>query len=206
VRRSYDQLLARKVLSAEAGASEMDSYLSQIHQIDNMLADVDSGLSPSLANFFRGVQDVAANPTSLAARQSMLSASEALTARFKALDERLADVSSGVNSQVTTQITQINTFSSQLADINQRVVLARASGIGHEPNDLLDQREQILKDLNKLVRVTTATQSDGSFNVFVGAGQPLVVGNQAFQLKAVRAPDNAERSRSASSVPAVRRR
>ncbi|MBK7017160.1 MAG: flagellar hook-associated protein FlgK [Sulfuritalea sp.] len=192
VRRSYDQLLARNVLSAEAGASEMDSYLSQIHQIDNMFADVDSGLSPSLANFFRGVQDVAANPTSLAARQSMLSASEALTARFKALDERLADVSSGVNSQVTTQITQINTFSSQLADINQRVVLARASGISHEPNDLLDQREQILKDLNKLVRITTATQSDGSFNVFVGAGQPLVVGNQAFQLKAVRAPDNAE--------------
>ena len=53
VRRSYDQLLARNVLSAEAGASEMDSYLSQIHQIDNMFADVDSGLSPSLANFFR---------------------------------------------------------------------------------------------------------------------------------------------------------
>jgi flagellar hook-associated protein 1 FlgK len=162
VRRSYDQLLGRQVLSAEAGASEMDSYLGQIRQIDNMLADSDAGLSPALAGFFKGLQEVAANPTSIAARQTMLSASQALTARFQALDQRISEVREGVNSQVATQITQINTYSSQLADINQRVVLARASGTNHEPNDLLDQREQILKDLNKLVRVTTVTPSPSS--------------------------------------------
>jgi flagellar hook-associated protein 1 FlgK len=193
VRRSYDQLLGRQVLSAEAGASEMDSYLGQIRQIDNMLADSDAGLSPSLAAFFKGVQEVAANPTSMAGRQAMLSASQALSARFQALDQRISEVREGVNSQVATQVTQINTYSTQLADINQRVVLARASGTSHEPNDLLDQREQILKDLNKLVRVTTVTQGDGSYNVFIGAGQPLVVGNQSFQLKAVRAPNDTER-------------
>lgn len=193
IRRNYDQILSRQVLSAEAGASEMESYLSQIRQIDNMLADSDAGLSPSLAAFFKGVQEVAANPTSMAARQSMLSASQALTTRFQALDQRLSEVRDGINAQVATQITQINAYSSQLSEINHRVVLARASEVGHDPNDLLDQREQVLKDLNKLVRVSAVSQSDGSYNVFIGAGQPLVVGNQAYQLKAVRAPDDPER-------------
>jgi flagellar hook-associated protein 1 FlgK len=193
IRRNYDQILGRQVLSAEAGATEMDSYLSQIRQIDNMLADADAGLSPSLAAFFKGVQDVAANPTSSAARQAMLSASQALTSRFQALDQRLSEVREGINAQVATQTVQINAYSSQLSEINQRVVLARASEIGHEPNDLLDQREQVLKDLNKLVRVSTVSQSDGSYNVFIGTGQPLVVGSQAYQLKAVRALDDPER-------------
>lgn len=193
VRRTYDELLGRQVLGAEASAAEMDSYQAQIRQIDTMLADPGAGLSPSLSAFFKGVQDVAANPTSMAARQSMLSAAQALSSRFQALDQRLLDVGEGVNAQVGTQITQINAYSSQLADMNQQLLLARASGVGKEPNDMLDQREQLLRDLNKLVRVTTAEQGDGSYNIFIGAGQPLVVGSSAFQLKALRAPDLAER-------------
>ncbi len=193
VRRSYDELLGRQVRGAEAGAAEMDSYLSQIRQLDNMLGDQAAGLSPSLSAFFKGVQDVAANPTSMAARQAMLSTAQALSSRFQALDQRILEVGNGVNSQVGAQITQINAFSSQLADINQQVVLARSSGSNQEPNDLLDQREQLLKDLNQLIRVSTVTQGDGSYNIFVGAGQPLVVGTQAFQLKALPAPDQPER-------------
>ncbi|MBL8477950.1 MAG: flagellar hook-associated protein FlgK [Sterolibacteriaceae bacterium] len=193
VRRVYDEFLGRQVLNAEMGAAEMESYSAQISQIDNLLADPAAGLSSALASFFKGVQDVAANPTSVAARQSMLSASQALTARFQGLDERLTDIREGVNQQIAAQITQINTFSTQLADINQRIILARAAGTGQQPNDLLDQRDQMLRDLNKLVRVSTVTQGDGSINVFVGSGQPLVVGSQSYQLRAVSAPEEPER-------------
>jgi flagellar hook-associated protein 1 FlgK len=193
VKRIYDQFLGSQVLSAEAGASEMESYLAQISQIDNLLADPSSGLSPALSNFFKGVQDVAANPASIPARQSMLSGGQALIARFQALDQRLAEIRDGTNQQIAGQITQINTYSSQLADINQRIVLAQAGG-NQPPNDLLDQRDQMLKDLNKLIRVTTVAQSDGSFSVFIGSGQPLVIGNQTYQLKAVPAADDSGRT------------
>jgi flagellar hook-associated protein 1 FlgK len=194
VMRIYDQFLGRQVMSAEAGAAEMDAYRAQISQIDNLLADSSAGLSPALAAFFKGVQDVAANPASIPGRQSMLSAAQALAARFQALDQRLSEVRDGVNQQISGQITQINTYSSQLADINQRIILAQASGADQPPNDLLDQRDQMLKDLNTLVRVSTIVQGNGSFNVFIGNGQPLVVGNQSYQLKAVQAPDDVERT------------
>lgn len=193
VRRIYDQFLGRQVLSAEAGAAEMDSYRAQISQLDNLLADSTVGLAPALAAFFKGVQDVAANPASIPGRQSMLSAAQSLASRFQALDQRLAEIRAGNNQQIAGQITEINTYSSQLADINQRILLAQVSSAEHPPNDLLDQREQMLKDLNQLVRVSTIVQSDGSFNVFIGNGQPLVVGHQSYQLQAVQAPDDVER-------------
>lgn len=194
VRRIYDQFLGRQVLSAEAGAAEMGTYQAQISQIDNLLADSSSGLSPALAAFFKGVQDVAANPASIPGRQSMLSAAQALTARFQAIDRRLTEIRDDTNQQIAGQVAQINTYSSQLADINQRIILAQVRGADQPPNDLLDQRDQMLKDLNTLVRVSTVVQGDGSFNVFIGNGQPLVVGNQSYQLKAVQAPDDPERT------------
>ena len=194
VRRVYDQFLGRQVLSAEAGAAEMDAYRAQISQIDDLLADTSAGLSPALAAFFKGVQDVAANPASIPGRQSMLSTAQALAARFHALDQRMTEIRDGTNQQIAGQVTQINTYSSQLADINQRIILAQARGAEQPPNDLLDQRDQMLKDLNLLVRVSTIVQGDGSFNVFIGNGQPLVVGNQSYQLKAVQAADDPERT------------
>ena len=194
VQRIYDQFLNRQVLSAEAGAAEMDSYLAQIRQIDNLLADTSAGLSPALSAFFQGVQDVAANPASIPGRQSMLSAAQSLVSRFQALDQRFSEIRDGTNKQVAEQITQINTYSAQLADINQRIVLAQAGAANQPANDLLDQRDQMLKELNKLVRVNTVSQGDGSFSVFIGNGQPLVVGNQAYQLQAVQAPDDPERT------------
>ncbi|MDP2823751.1 MAG: flagellar hook-associated protein FlgK [Sulfuritalea sp.] len=194
VKRIYDQFLGGQVLSAETGAAEMDIYQAQISQIDNLLADSSAGLSPALSGFFKGVQDVAANPSSIPGRQSMLSAAQTLAARFQALDQRLSEIRDGTNQQIAGQVTQINTYSSQLAEINQRIILAQAGGANQPPNDLLDQRDQMVKNLNKLVRVATVTQGDGSFSVFIGNGQPLVVGSQAYQLQAVQAPDDAERT------------
>ena len=194
VKRIYDQFLGSQVLSAEAGAAEMNSYQAQVSQITNLLADPSAGLSPSLSGFFQAVQDVAANPASIAGRQSMLSAAQALVAQFQALDQQFSQMRDGTNQQISAQITQINTYSSQLADINQRILLAQANGSTQLPNDLLDQRDQMVKELNKLVRVSTLNQGDGSVSIFIGNGQPLVVGTQAYQMKAVPASDDPQRT------------
>jgi flagellar hook-associated protein 1 FlgK len=193
VKRVYDQFLSRQVLSSQTGAAEMDSYLQQINQINSVLADATSGLSPALTGFFTGVQSVAANPSSIPSRQSMLSAAQALTARFQALDQRMAEIRSGVNSQISNEVSSITTLAGEIADINQRIIFAGVGSQTQLPNDLLDKRDQMIADLNKHVRVTTLNQSDGTTSVFFGNGQPLVVGADSFSLGAVAATDDPER-------------
>jgi flagellar hook-associated protein 1 FlgK len=123
----------------------------------------------------------------------MLSAAQTLVSRFQGLDQRMREVRDGLNSQVYGQVESINTYATQLAEINQRIILAESGSLNQKPNDLYDQREQMVRDLNKVVRVSTVTQSDGSFNVFIGNGQPLVIGSQAYSLVAVA--DNADPER-----------
>jgi flagellar hook-associated protein 1 FlgK len=193
VKRVYDQFLSRQVLSAQTGSAEMDSYYQQINQINSVLADTTSGLSSALSGFFGGVQTVAANPSSISARQSMLSSAQTLVSRFQSLNQRMTEIRDGVNSQITAETASVSTYASQIADLNQRIITAQAGSQTQQPNDLLDKRDQLIADLNKIVRVSTVNQSDGTVSVFFGNGQPLVVGADNYTLSAVAAPDDPER-------------
>ena len=176
VERMYDQFLNTQVNRAQTTTSELETYYTQISQIDNMLADANSGVSSALQDFFKGVQQVAANPAQLSARQSMVSSAEALVARFQGMGNRLEQMYQDINGQITTQVASVNSYATQIAELNQRITIAQSS-INQPPNDLMDQRDQLISDLNKLISVTTTTNKDGSFNVFFGTGQQLVVGS-----------------------------
>lgn len=192
VERMYDTFLSSQVNRAQTASSELDSYYTQIKQIDNMLADPNAGLSPALQDFFRGVQQVSANPSQLPARQAMVSSAQALVARFQGLEDRVSQMYDAVNSQITTAVASINSYSEQIASLNQSIVVA-GSSINQPPNDLLDQRDQLVLELNKLVRVTTTTNTNGSYNVYIGSGQQLVVGTQVSTMTSL--PSSADPSR-----------
>jgi flagellar hook-associated protein 1 FlgK len=183
VERMYDGFLSNQVNRAQTTSSELEMYYAQISQIDNMLADPNSGLSPALQDFFRGVQQVAANPAQLPSRQAMLSSAESLVARFKGLEDRLRQMYDDVNGQLSTEVSTVNSYATQIAELNQSIVIAQSS-INQPANDLLDQRDQLVSELNKLIKVTTITNTDGSFNVFIGTGQQLVVGTQVLSMAA----------------------
>jgi flagellar hook-associated protein 1 FlgK len=181
VQRVYSDFLGNQMQSAQSSASSLDTYYSQISQIDNMLADPTAGLSPALQGFFNNVQTVATNPSSMPARQAALSSADALAATFNSLGGQLNDLAQGVNSQITSSVSAINSYASQLAQLNGAIASAQSSS-GQPPNDLLDQRDQLVLSLNKEVKATVVKQGDGSYNVFIGNGQPLVVGTTTFNL------------------------
>lgn len=181
VQRSYDQFLTTQVNQTQATVSQLDTYYTQITQIDNMLADPDAGLTPAVQDFFAGVQDVASNPTLLPSRQSMISSAQTLVSRFQSIQTRLNEISDQVNGQIVDAVASVNSYASQIADLNQQIVVAQAS-FGQPANDLLDKRDQLVAELNKLIKVSTSTNTDGSFNVFIGSGQQLVVGTQAMTM------------------------
>lgn len=184
VQRIYNDFLNTQILQGQAQASQLSAYQTQISQIDNVLADPNAGLSPALQSFFNAVQTVANSPNSVPARQTMLSSAQALTARFQSLNQQLTDMNTSLNGQIGTSVTAINGYAQQIATLNQSIALALQAS-GQPPNDLMDQRDQLISQMNQQIKATVVKQTDGSYNVFVGNGQPLVVGNQAFGLKAV---------------------
>jgi len=192
VQRIYNEYLGAQVQSAQTSKSGLDSYYAQIQQIDNMLADPAAGLSPAIQDFFSSIQGVATNPSSLPARQTALSSSEALAARFQGMASRLDETARGINSEVVSSVSVINTYADQIATLNDAISKAQRA-TGQEPNDLLDQRDQLVTDLNKEIKATVVKQGDGGYNVFIGNGQPLVVGTKTSPLIATASPTDPEK-------------
>lgn len=183
VTRAYSQLLETQVMSADSRRAEYATYNQYISQVDNVLADADTGLTPALNQFFGAMQSVSSNPTNVAARQALVSSAETLTARFRALDARVSEITQGVQSEISTTLGSINSYAAAIAELNQRVAVSRVNAGGAAAADLLDQRQQAIAELNQLVKVSTVEGKDGSLSVFIGSGQALVMGNRAKELQ-----------------------
>lgn len=192
IKRIYNDFLSKQISSAQTNVSASDSYYKQIDQVNNLIANTSAGLSPSLQDFFKSTQNLAATPNNDGVRQSVLAAGQMLTSRFHSLNEQLEQQRSSVNSEITFSITTINTYASEIQAIND-TILKTSGPDSVVSNDLLDQRDRIIADLNKIIKVITMPQDSGALSVFIGTGQPLVLGNTVSPLVATQATDDPAR-------------
>lgn len=187
VQRVYAQFISNQVLEAQTQSSALDAYQTLMSQMDNTVADSNSGLSPALQAFFTSVQNVANNPSDSAARSSMLSSANTLVARFQSLNQQFQDLGTQVNQQIAGSVAQINSYTQQIASLNQQILVAQGNG-NQPPNDLMDQRDELVNELNQQVRATVVKANDGTYNVFIGSGQAVVVGKNSYSLAAITNP------------------
>ncbi len=190
IERAYNRFLDLQAREAQSQASHFDALSRQLNNVDQIFSDQSAGLSPALDDFFKSIGTVAANPADGAARQTMVSGAEVLAARFRDMSSQLDALRSGVNEQVTLSVAAINFAAKQIADLNDKISLSTGAG-AQPPNDLLDRRDALLRDLAKEVRVTTVAGTNGAINVFLSNGQPLVLDARTLDLSVEADPADA---------------
>ncbi len=192
IERQFNTFVAAQLNNAKSQSTALETYNTQISQIDNLLADREAGLSPLMQNFFSALEDLASAPSDPAARQGVLGTADTLTAQFRSFDGYLQDLQSGVNGQIKDEITQINNTTSQIANINREIALSRAQ-LGEAPNSLLNQRDQLISELNEKMNLRLNIQDGKTYNLSLPNGQPLVTGDTAYKLEAVTSPNDPQR-------------
>ena len=186
--RAYSQFMANDVQQRTASSGYYSLYANAAERIDSMLGDPSTSITQAMDSFFASAEAVANSPTSLPERQVMLSNAETLVQRFDYIVGRVDDVTKEMNSQIAGAVSEINQLSGGIATLNEEI--AKVSGrSGGLPNDLLDQRDALIVQLSSLVDTKTVAQDDGSLNVFIGRGQPLVTGSVAETLATQTDPD-----------------
>ncbi|NQD92110.1 flagellar hook-associated protein FlgK [Pseudomonas sp. CrR25] len=183
VRRIYNEFLTSQVRTSTALNSDVQAYLGQINQLDSLLAGSTTGITPGLQKMFAALQTAAEDPANIPARQLALSEAEGLAKRFNTAYERLTEQNAFINKQLSAVSDQVNQLATSIAGYNDAI--ARAASNGQQPNDLLDAREEAVRKLSTFIGVTVVPQDDNGFNLFIGSGQPLVVGNTAARLEVV---------------------
>lgn len=188
--RIYDQYLTSQVRQDQTQSSYLSAYHAAMTQIDSLVADPVAGVSPALQDFFNAMNGVANNPESTPARQTLLGASQFVVNRFQAIDQRLTDIADELGGQITRSVSTVNNYAQQIAALNGNIKRAIASSQGQPPNDLMDQRDQVINRLSQEMKVSVQSNPDGLVSVYVGNGQTLVINEQAMKLDVVRSVTN----------------
>jgi flagellar hook-associated protein 1 FlgK len=187
VNRVYNEYLADQLRSISTTKGQLDSHYTEAKRINNLLADPTSGLSPVLQDFFKGVQALSGDASLNPSRQGMLASAESLAGRFQSLNGQLQEIRDGINSQITTSVGSINSYAQQIASLNDAIGKAQSAADGAAPNDLLDQRDYLVGELSKETQVSVIKEGT-NYSIFIGNGQPMVIGTRASQLQAVPSP------------------
>jgi len=182
VQRTYDQFLSRQAALTQAIQAGDTARSDKLTQLQDIFQGGTSGLGAAVNDMMNAFSDVSSAPTDLTARNVVLTRANELAGRFRTTQNQLDEIQSGVTQQLQQSVDTINSLTTRIAALNEQI--ARANGTGQTPNDLLDQRDQLINELNKSAQTTTTAASDGSLSVFIG-NQAVVLGNAASTVKLV---------------------
>ena len=179
VKRVVNEFVNTQVRLDTTTFNQLDKYNESIGKIDKLFSDSSTGLVGSLQSFFSSLQNGASDPSSSPARQLIITQAQSLSLRYNTLSARLEETSKSVNNELGTVVGQVNALAKSVANLNQSIAEKNASASGGEPNELLDQRDEALRKLSELVSLQLVKEDGGDVNVFIGNGEPLVVGNKS---------------------------
>ncbi len=185
ISRSFSQATANQLNASQSALGQLNALQSYSSQIDNLVGTTAGGLSTALQNFYGAWSDVANSPASTATRQALLGKAQSVAASLRSNSTQLDALNGDINARITSDVQQINTLATSISKLNTQIVVSTAQAGGQAPNELIDQRDQLVSNLSKLTGISTTLDTNGALNVFVGNGQPLVLQGNTTSLTTV---------------------
>ena len=177
IQRNLDAFLTRQSALASSTQSADTARADKLRQLESLFSGGASGLGASVNDMLNAFSDVASAPTDLTARTVVLTRVDETAARMRATSQQLDDLQQGVSQELSQKIDTINSLAKSIAGVNEQI--ARVNGNGQPPNDLLDRRDQLIRDLNQYVQTSSVAADDGTVSIFIGGSQVLVLGASA---------------------------
>ncbi len=174
IQRSYSAFLNRQSTVAGATSAADTARADKLKQLEELFPGGTSGLGAAINDMLNAFSDVASAPTDLTARTVALTRVGEAAARMRSASQTLDDLQAGTKQELAQKVQAINSLASSIAAVNDQV--ARAQGNGQTPNDLLDQRDQLVREMNRYIQTSAIPAADGTLGIFIGGSQALVLG------------------------------
>jgi flagellar hook-associated protein 1 FlgK len=180
-----DQVLQIQISDQNQQQGSAQAQYSAMQQVQGLFSDPTTGIGADTATFFNSISQLSTDPASIPDRQAVLTAAQTVASDFNSTEQNLDSIQSGLNQSVTQTVTQINTLTKQIAQLNVQV--GQMQQLGQDPGTLGDQETQLIQQLSQLTTVNQI-QTENGLTLTTGNGTPLVVGGQSFALQTTNGP------------------
>ncbi|RXJ02286.1 flagellar hook-associated protein FlgK [Anaerobacillus alkaliphilus] len=132
----------------------------------------ENGLSNALDRFWTSLQDLSVHPEDSGARSVVRQRGVALAETFNYTSQSLMAIQRDLQKQIDVSVKEINSITSQLNAINLQI--AKVEPHGYLPNDLYDQRDNLLDRLSQLVNIKVEPVRSGGIASEIAEGKYTV--------------------------------
>ena len=183
IMRFFDSFLERSYVRQATNSARWDEQDTIMTSLENIFNESNrAGLSSSLNKFFTAWQDLALRPEDAATRESLLSYADNLSDMFGSTMDGIKAIQKEMDVSIGQTVDRVNDISKAIADLNRQITSNTVDGVSN-PNSLLDKRDQLVRELASLADVETIDNGKGNFRVQLSNGQPLVDGQNSYELK-----------------------
>jgi flagellar hook-associated protein 1 FlgK len=168
ITRLYDSFTTLQLRTEKSNSSYWNTYSGVSSSIESIFNETSSsGIASAISNFFNDWQAVAQNPQGSVERTQLISDANYLGSRIGSAYNSLNDQRTQLYKSSQDLVTQVNSITKQIADLNDKIVQSPGA------LDLQDQRDSLVESLNQIAAVNTVQDSSGRYNIFLG-GTALV--------------------------------
>ena len=171
--REYSSLIGAQLLNQQAKSSNSQTLTQYVSTIDSVIANKSAGLSSAITDFFNTMGKYAADPTNKALATAITGSANVVAQRMTGITTLVNQLKSDSSTGLNDTVRQINTYLPALAAVNQQIIEANSPGNSAPSADLLDERDRLLTNLQKLIGGQSLINSDGTATQLVD-GLPLV--------------------------------
>ena len=160
--RQYSSVIGSQLLSQQAKASYSDTLVQHTAILDSIIGNKSTSLSGALNEFFNAMGTYAADPSSHALAANITNKANIVSQRMVGMATVVNDIASDAQTSLEDTVSEVNTIIPALAEINNQIVKASNRGISYPSADLLDERDRLLSQLQKLMGGQSLINSDGT--------------------------------------------
>jgi flagellar hook-associated protein 1 len=177
IQRLQDSFLEQRANSETGTLSSLAGSQQTLTDIENSFGEPGSaGIQTLLANYFNAWHDVANNTPDTGARAALIGLGQSVAGALNQAATSMSSQWTSSKETLSSTLDQVNTTAANIASLNKAIVAASAAG--NQPNDLKDQRDNLIRSLSASVGATSRVNANGSTDVLIG-GSSLVSGSAA---------------------------
>lgn len=181
INRAFQENLAQDLRTSISGFNKSSAYYNYAIQLDEFLGDDNSSIMGGLDDYFSSLQSISNDPSSITARQVFLNDTQGLINRFHTISSKIDSQISEINYHLSSSVEEVNVIAERIAKLNSVITESGTKDLA-----MLDQRDQLMKELSNYISFNSFDRKDGSVDIYLESGDTLVMGGRPSKLSCIQ--------------------
>ncbi len=178
--RIHDSFVQDQIVEEAKHLGGLRIKSESLARVESLFHPGNGDIGESLNTFFESIRDLSSNPEQLTTRNAVKETGLNLTKGMRKLNEDLTTFKREMDQRLEGVAADVSQTAAEIAHLNHSIVIDQQ--MGNSPNELLDRRDFLLRQLSEKVEFQSVLDGQGNINVVLGGAGHLVFGDEASSL------------------------